>query len=186
MSDGTSRPPPDAASLREAALHYLVRYATTEAGLRRVLNRRIDRWVRLAGEEDNEAVLHAARAAIPDVVSRMVALGLLDDTAYANTRAQGLALNGRSRRAIAGRLVAKGIAPEQARAALPAEEGSELVSALILARKRRIGPFRRGAQNLSRELGVMARAGFPRSLALEALGMDPEQAENAIRLFQGP
>ena len=183
---GTSPPPPDAASLREAALHYLARYATTEAGLRRVLLRRIDRWARLSGQGDNDAVLGAARTAVPGIVSRMVALGLLDDAAYASTRARGLALNGRSRRAITGRLVAKGIAPDQARAALPEEEGSELVSALILARKRKIGPFRRGEENPSRELGVMARAGFSRSLALEALGMEPERAEDTIRLFSGP
>ena len=33
---------PDEASLREAALSYLARYAATEAGLRRVLDRRVD------------------------------------------------------------------------------------------------------------------------------------------------
>ena len=46
-------PPPDAASLREAALKYLARYATTEAGLRQVLHRRIDLWARQAAGEDD-------------------------------------------------------------------------------------------------------------------------------------
>ena len=39
-------PPPDDAALHDAALAHLARYATTEANLRRVLGRRIDRWAR--------------------------------------------------------------------------------------------------------------------------------------------
>ena len=74
----------------------------------------------------------------------MVELGLVNDAAFAENRARGLALSGRSQRAIAARLMAKGIDPAQARAVSPSGEETELVSALILARKRRIGPFRRG------------------------------------------
>ncbi len=44
---------PDAGSLYQAALDYLARYAATEAGLRRVLERRIDRWAR--AQPDPEA-----------------------------------------------------------------------------------------------------------------------------------
>jgi regulatory protein len=74
--------------------------------------------------------------------------------------------------------MAKGVAPDQARAVLP--EG-ELVAALILARKRRIGPFRIAAADHNRELGVMARAGFPRDIAVQALAMATEEAEDVIR-----
>jgi len=56
-----------------------------------------------------------------------------------------------------------------------------LVSALILARKRRIGPFRIAAADHNRELGVLARAGFPRDVAMRALAMPAEEAEAAIR-----
>ena len=54
-------------------------------------------------------------------------------------------------------------------------------SALILARKRRIGPFRTTAPDHNRELGVLARAGFPRDVAVRALAMAAEDAEAAIR-----
>jgi regulatory protein len=175
------QPPPDAASLREAALNYLQRYATTEAGLRIVLQRRIDRWARKSTERDDlgERVT-IAKAAIPEIVARMVELGLLNDAAYAENRAKGLALSGRSRRAILARLMAKGIDADQARGALPEVEGGELVSALILARKRRIGPFRKTEPDPNREMGMMARAGFPRDVALRALAMDTDEAEAAI------
>jgi len=176
-------PPPNAASLREAALNYLARYATTETGLRRVLQRRIDRWARQAtGRDDAAELVAAAHAGIPAIIARMVELGLLNDAAYAEARARGLALSGRSRQAITARLMAKGIAPNQVREALPEQEGGELASALILARKRRIGPFRTKAEDRDREFGVLARAGFPRDVAVRALAMEAEEAEEAIRV----
>jgi regulatory protein len=173
------RPAPDAASLHEAALNYIARYATTEAGLRQVLQRRIDAWVRQAGAEDDVRDLAAAaKAAIAGVIARLVELGLLNDATFAENRARGLALSGRSHRAITARLMAKGIDSDRARAVLP--EG-ELVAALILTRKRRIGPFRTAAADQNRELGVLARAGFPRDVAVRALAMATDEAEAAIR-----
>lgn len=178
------RPPPDEAALREAALNYLARYATTEAGLRQVLHRRIDLWARQAtGQDDVRERAIAAKASVPAVIARLVELGLLNDAVFAESRARGLALSGRSRREIATRLMAKGIDPARAKSVLPEGEAAELVSALILTRKRRIGPFRKTAEpDRNRELGVLARAGFPRDVALRALGMDPEAAEEAIRI----
>jgi regulatory protein len=182
MPPETQRPPPDEASLREAALNYLARYATTEAGLRQVLHRRIDTWARqAAGRDDVAERAAAAKAAVPGIVARMVELGLLNDAAFAENRARGLARGGRSRRGIAARLMAKGIDAEQIRAVLPEGEEAELAAALILARKRRIGPFRKGEPDQNKELGVLARAGFPRDVALRALATDPEAAEEAIK-----
>jgi regulatory protein len=182
MERDTPPPPPDATSLREAALNYLARYATTEAGLRRVLQRRVDRWAHQAsGQDDAGECTAAAKAAIPGIIVRMVELGLVNDVAFAENRARGLALNGRSRRMIAARLMAKGISMDQAREALPEHEGGELASALILARKRRIGPFRKAEPDQNRELGVMARAGFPRDVALRALATGAKEAEEIIR-----
>jgi regulatory protein len=177
------QPAPNEASLREAALNYLARYATTEAGLSRVLHRRIDRWMREAADRDTAAEQAAtAKATIAGIVARMVELGLLNDDAFAESKARGLALNGRSRRAIEARLMAKGIDPDRARAVLPEGEAAELVSALILARKRRIGPFRKADADINRELGVLARAGFPRDVAVRALALETEEAEEAIRM----
>jgi regulatory protein len=169
--------------LREAALNYLARYAATEAGLRRVLQRRIDRWAyQASGRDDAGEHAATAKASISAIVARMVELGLVNDAEFAEARARGLALSGRSRRMIAARLVAKGIAPAKAREVLPEHEGGELASALILARKRRIGPFRKtGEPDRNREIGVLARAGFPRDVALRALAMEAEEAEAVIK-----
>ncbi|MCA3425779.1 MAG: recombinase RecA, partial [Roseomonas sp.] len=69
MSDAQSRPrraagpPPNAARLREAALAHLARFAATEAGLRRVLERRVARWARAAEAEGQPREAIAASAA---------------------------------------------------------------------------------------------------------------------------
>jgi len=185
-------PAPGAAELHDAALDYLGRYAATEAGLRRMLERRVDRWARRAtATADTEGVTRAAAAArsiAREVVARLVAAGAVNDAAYAESRARSLIRSGRSRRATAAQLGAKGVDPAIARAALPDDDASELAAALVLARKRRIGPFRTGAPpddaGRRRELGMLARAGFPQSVARRALAMDLGQAEALVNLLR--
>jgi regulatory protein len=172
--------------LHDAALAYLARYAATEASLRRVLDRRVGRWARIAtATEDADAVAAqaaAARRAIREVVARLVAAGAVNDTAYAESRARSLIRSGRSRRAAAAYLAAKGVAAETVRAVLSHDdEDVDLAAALILARRRRIGPFRiSGAPNHKQELAVFARAGFSRAVAQRALAMETDQAETLV------
>ena len=186
-------PPPGEASLQEAALAHLARFAATEAGLRRVLERRVDRWARraeAAGEAEAEAVAQsvaAGRAAAAVVARRLVAAGAVDDAAFAASRARRLARAGRSRRAIAAHLLGKGVSAAAAREALPEEaaEETELDAALAWCRRRRVGPFARDAAGLAREarlkaLAGLARAGFGRAVAQRALDMAPEAAEGRL------
>ncbi|HEY7579282.1 MAG TPA: regulatory protein RecX [Acetobacteraceae bacterium] len=182
-------PPPDAATLHDAALTYLARYAATEASLRRVLQGRVDRWQRLAerGGLDTEvgaAEAAKARDAVRTVLARLVAAGAVNDAAYAESRARSLVRAGHSRRAVAAYLAARGVDPGTVATAMPASGSSELAAALVLARKRRIGPFRTGAvpdeAGRRRELGVLARAGFPQSVARRALAMEQDQAEALV------
>jgi len=171
--------PLDHAALHEAALRHLARYAATAAGLTRVLDRRIARWAATEGAEP-EAAAEARREARA-VVARLVEAGAVDDAGFAAARAQRLARSGRSRRAVAAHLAARGVDAETAQAALT---GDELVSALVQARRRRIGPFRVAAEADAevrrRELGMLARAGFPRDVAERALAMPAAEAEEMV------
>ena len=184
-TDRASSSAPDRAALRDAALAYLARYATTEAGLRRVLERRIDRWARAASSSDDAVA--AAKHAAGEIVAHLAEIGAVSDSAFAESRARRLARAGRSRRAITAALVAKGLDGETARRALPSEE-TELVSALALARRRRIGPFRPGEAldetGRRRELGVLARAGFPENVARRALAMPTEEAAALVDVMR--
>ena len=178
---------PDAASLHQAALDYLARYAATQAGLRQVLRRRIDRWARAQPDaEAAEQSATAARAAVDAVVQRLAEAGVLSDAAFAESRARGLVRSGQSTRSIQMRLVAKGVAPDLARSAAAADPRTELAAALVLARKRRIGPYRvaedADAAVRMKETGVLARAGFSRDIAEQALQTSREDAE--ARIFE--
>ncbi|HME26532.1 MAG TPA: regulatory protein RecX [Acetobacteraceae bacterium] len=192
MADTSHRrpvgPAPDAAELHDAALDYLARYAATGAGLCRVLERRVDRWARRAAAVGDAETIAAeaavARAMVQDVVARLVAAGAVNDAAYAESRARSLVRAGRSRAAAVAYLAAKGVDPTTAQAALPCDDASELAAALVLARKRRIGPFRPGEipdePGRRRELGMLARAGFSQDVARRALAMDTDAAEALV------
>ncbi|HBK07968.1 MAG TPA: hypothetical protein DDZ81_19285 [Acetobacteraceae bacterium] len=185
MSRDSTPPAPDAGGLYQAALNHLARYAATEAGLRKVLMRRIDCWARLQPDADAAApVIQSARLAVDAVVKRLAEAGAVSDTGFAESRARGLVRAGQSKRAIQMRLVAKGVAPELARTASETDPETELSAALVLVRKRRIGPYR-AAEDADpvmrmKELALLARAGFPRDIAERALDTDRDEAENRI------
>ena len=181
-------PPPNAARLREAALAHLARFAATEAGLRRVLERRIARWARAAEAEGQSREAIAASAAaltaeIAGIAQSLVAAGAVNDAAFAESRARRLARSGHSRRAIAAHLAAKGIESETATAALPEGEEAELLAALAFCRRRRIGPFARVVPDAAarmKALAALARGGFAQGVARRALAMEPDQAEEML------
>jgi regulatory protein len=183
---------PDEKRLQEAALAHLARFAATEAALRRVLQRRVDRWARAAiaegaPQESVAAEAAASRQAAVRVAQRMVAAGAVDDAAFAESRARRLARAGRSRRAIAAHLAAKGVDAGTARAALPEDPEdaarAELAAAIAWCRRRRLGPFGPAdppPEARQKALAALARGGFPRDIATRALDMDPEAAETLL------
>lgn len=181
-------PPPDAARLREAALAHLARFAATEAGLIRVLHRRIDRWARRAEAEGQEAEavaarVAAARAEAVAVARRLSATGAVDDAAFAASRARRLNQAGRSRRAIAAHLAAKGVRPDTAATLLEAAPPDDLAAALGHLRRRRAGPFAAeppSPEQRLKALAALARGGFARDVAERALDMTPEEAEDRL------
>ncbi len=178
--------PPDPTLQHEAALAHLARYTTTRAGLLRVLLRRIARWARTAEGEPEaiRAAAAAARSAARAEVEKLAKAGLVDDAAFAAARARRLARSGASRRGIAAHLARHGLGGATVSAALPADPEAELTAALILARKRHVGPFRAGAppdpETRRRELAALARAGYPAAIARAALAMPRAEAERRL------
>ncbi|MBV8914153.1 MAG: RecX family transcriptional regulator [Acetobacteraceae bacterium] len=180
MPSRPSVPAPDRAALHEAALQHLSRYAATEAGLVRVLERRIARWERGAGVPPGEA--GASREAAREVARALAASGAVDDAVFAQARARRLLRSGRSRLAVSAHLAAKGVDAAVAERVLPERE-SELAAAMAFARRRRIGPFRTAdadAERRQRELAALGRAGFPREIAEQVLRTDRDTAEALV------
>lgn len=147
--------------LENAALHYLERFASSSANLKRVLMRKVDRSLAHWGGERAEAA-----GQVEAVIAKLTRLGYLNDAAYAEAKTRALHRQGKAGRTIRATLAAKGVDAEAAGAALDglAEDVPEpdLAAAVRLARKRRLGPFRlQGrAETRQKDLAALARAGF--------------------------
>jgi regulatory protein len=187
---------PTRASLHEAALSYLARGAASADSVVKTLQRRIGNWARRAtraGRDAETVALDAAKARelIPEIVGRLGEVGLVNDTAFAETRAKRMSSAGRSRRAISAHLAQKGIDAATVREAVPHDASAELAAAIAFARKRRLGPFAREADaGESRDakraaerkaLGTMARAGFDFGVCERVLRMDRDDADERLR-----
>jgi len=164
--------------LERWALGYLGRYASSAENLRRVLIRRARRYSPEAAQQ--------ARVEIDAIVTRYRESGLLDDATYAAARVDSLHRRGDSLRAIRARLAAKGVPAAVAADAISGLRDKapdpDLAAACAFARRRRLGPFRRGVADRQRELAVFARAGFSRRIAEAVLACRDTEAVEALAL----
>lgn len=147
------------------ALAYVARFATSAGKLEAYLLRKLRErgWaVEGGGDPEGEAALAAGRAAVTATVGRIVALGYVDDAAWATARAGSLSRRGYGARRIAGDLAAGGIVGELRAGAMP-DERSARAAAVALARKRRLGPFGKlppaDRPARDRQVAVLLRAG---------------------------
>lgn len=105
----------------------------------------------------------------------------LDDTAYADIATRSGMRSGRSKRAIAQRLAVKGIDRETATVAL--SDVDDLYAAVVMARKRAFGPFRKidlDEKRTAKELSAFARGGFGFDMARKVFEMSLEDAEEVL------
>jgi regulatory protein len=106
---------------------------------------------------------------------------VLDDNAYAEISTRSAVRGGKSKRAIAQKLAAKGVSSDKVEAAL--EEADDLYAAAIFARKRAFGPFRRvelDEKRKAKELSAFARNGFSFDIGRKVFEMSFEDAEEVI------
>jgi regulatory protein len=145
--DKKERPPMDTRRLRDLALHYVGRYATSKARLVRYLSRKIGEvgWA----EDTPPADLQALAMEFEE-------LGYISDSNYAQMRAHGLASRGYGHRRIEQDLRANGIDGSMRAALLrigddaadcddfdteTLEAVDRKAAAITFARRKRIGPF---------------------------------------------
>lgn len=105
----------------------------------------------------------------------------LDDIAYAEIRTRSSARVGKSRKAIAQTLVQKGVDREIVQVAV--QETDDLKAAVIYARRRAFGPFRRDEvdeKQKAKELSAFARQGFSFEIGARIVRMDRDEAEEIL------
>ena len=146
----TPPPPLDAAQLRDLGLRYVGRYATTAGKLTRYLERKL--WERgWAGE---------GSAPVADTVAAFVAQGYVDDRAFGEARARGLASKGFGQRRVGQDLSAAGL--ERGLAGEISETVDGWAAAERFAQRRRFGPWDRAGFDANRhrkQVASMMRAG---------------------------
>jgi regulatory protein len=166
------RPPLDEAGLKQAALNYAGRYATSRAKLAAYLERKLrDRgW---AG---------SGAPPVAGLVDRMASLGYVDDRAFAAARAASLARRGYGARRVDDALRAAGIDEADGADAREAARLGAWQAALRFAERRRIGPFARSEPSREareKALGALLRAGHPPALARRLAQARPGEVPDA-------
>lgn len=162
--------------LRNFALWYLERYASSAANLKAVLMRR----VRLSSAYHGSDPADGAEI-VDIVVRRYIEAGILNDRLFAESRVQTLSSRGASSRMIRRKLMEKGVSSDDIDAAIArilVQENGELASAVRYARRRRIGAFRpaeKRKENRHRDIAALARQGF--GLAVAEKVVDAESPE---------
>ena len=165
MTAKTPRPI-TADTVMRMATGYLAQRAASTAHLRKVLEARLRRRL-FRDNIESEAGFEFAPL-LDDVLARLTRAGLLDDRAYAASRARSLAAKGLPAWRVARDLSDKGIEAEQ----------DDLLGALEpeaqarrYAERRRLGPHRRSPrpEDHEKDLRSLVRAGFSPSVARRAL-----------------
>ncbi len=167
------RPPKplDAEKLQELALHYVSRYATTRAKLVRYLERKLRErgW-------DEEA--SGGEPSFPqEIAETFAARGFLDDEAYAQMRGRDLLRRGYGPRRVGQALREAGV-EEGIRERVDTGPRKRAKAAILLARKKRIGPFSIEPPDMKtreKHLAAMLRAGHAFTEAKRVLDAGTEQ-----------
>ncbi|MGL5362598.1 MAG: regulatory protein RecX [Bosea sp. (in: a-proteobacteria)] len=162
-----------ASYLQNAAKHYLERYAAPSAQLTRVLERKV--WNSCRHHGDDPA---SFRTMIDEVVARAVKIGLVDDKRFAENRSASLRRKGQSARMIAVKLSAKGVTREMVATTTMGLGESEHEAAIIAARRKRLGPWRRCEREAHRQKDIAAlmRQGFSGAIARAVVDGEAESS----------
>jgi regulatory protein len=160
-------------SLRNAALRYIDRFATSRDNLRKVLMRRVQKSHYHHGTD-----LELASQWIEELLDKLEKSQFINDQTYADMRAGSLHRRGTSQRILKMKLKEKGLSEDtitKALETLSAENESENLerdAAIALAKRRRLGPWRlpeKRSDTKDKDLASLARAGFSYDLAKEII-----------------
>ncbi len=127
--------PLDETALRDLALSYVARFATTGAKLEGYLARKV-RERGIAEDEDGRT----RELDVTGIVTRMIELGYVDDDAYARSKSRDLTARGYGARRVEQALWVAGV-EEGVRSDNAPGEAESRRAAVLLAKKRRFGPF---------------------------------------------
>ena len=152
------RPPLNEARLRDLALHYVGRFATTRAKLNAYLKRKI---VERGWDGGTAPDIEALSA-------QFVTLGYIDDAGYAAMKAGALTRRGFGTRRVSEALRAAGIDETDRAPALDDAAAERWSSADAFARRKRLGPYADtpvAREKRDKQIAAFLRAGHDYTMA---------------------
>jgi regulatory protein len=169
--------------LHNSGLYYLQRFPASAAHFKRVMMRKVDKSCRHHANQDRKS----CEDLVDTLVLKFQEMGLLNDTGYSRGMVNSYRARGLSTRSIQAKLSQKGLTPQQISEALNEFDNDrprteiDMVAALKLARKKRIGPYT-SEKDIPRDkqIAMMARAGFGFDICSRALSMSKDEAEEFI------
>lgn len=177
--------------LHNSGLYYLQRYAASTKHFHRVMVRKIKRSCQYHKEQNLDDCIILLDA----VIEKFKRAQLLDDDTYGYTLFLSLKRKGTSQRMIAQKMSVKGLSQDQIKTFsmryvnefnIEDLQSQELCSALILCKKKRIGPFYQEHSYQTRErepqkeMAKLARAGFSYEICQKAYNMPQQDALDLI------
>ena len=162
-------------TLRDLALRYVGKYATTRAKLRTYLARKL----RERGWDGDQA---------PDLETlsnRFAELGYVNDKSYALGQSRSLAARGYGKRRLADKLRQAGVEEADGETAKAHADAAAVAAALRYAERRRFGPFAAAPPDVPQRqkwIAAMVRAGHPFGLARAILALHPGDNVNLDQL----
>jgi regulatory protein len=184
MEDDETKPPkkkgkpkePTSRWLRDQALRYLDRFATTTQKMHDHLYRKSQ-----AGAEVYDIEEAELRARINKEIDKLVSSGFLNDREYAASKARVMAKQGKSLNQIRRKMIELNLSEEiQAAAVSGLGDDTDIMdkrSAARYVRKRKFGPYKSDGsrkERLQKELGSLARNGFSYDIAIQVLNLETE------------
>lgn len=177
MKRFTAARPLTNADLRQLALAYVGRYATSQRKLSDYLRRKI----RERGWDGD------VPPQVQELVAQFAEQRFVNDRAFADMKAGGLTRRGYGPRRIRQSLDAAGIAAEDAAEALRSVENEHEAAALAYAKRRKLGPFSSDPTDQDRKrraLAAMLRAGHEYLTARRILDLSPELVQDGSALSE--
>jgi regulatory protein len=162
-----AKPPLNQTKLRDLALHYVGRYATSTAKLSGYLSRKI-----------RERGWDGPAADIEAMIANFVELGYVDDAGYAAARARSLTQRGFGLRRVNEDLRAKGIDEADSVGARDQAAAESWQAAERFAQRKRIGPFaasEASPETRQKQLQAFLRAGHGFDIARAFVRAAPGQ-----------
>ncbi len=160
-------PPLNNRRLRDLALHYAGKYATTKSKLSDYLKRKI----RERGWQEGEAY-----ADLETLTAQFAELGYVNDAGYAEARARSFVRRGYGPRRLEQELQAAGISEHDAIGARKEARTGLFASADAFARRKRIGPYAAEPappERKQKQLQAFLRAGHNFDLARRFVQAEP-------------